>query len=164
MYEEVLRERLTNLYSDLTCTGNEAVALVNLVNESVTDKDMMIKDVYFKDRAPVKVLNTVFSGSGGSYDIEKEIIEISEGYDKFIRRLSYRTSCLLNRHAMALSLLVEILALPDPYSKILYLHFYKCYPLTQVSEILFISKSACYRHSEKGIHLLHKNIEKKNKK
>ena len=164
MYEEVLRERLSTLYEDLTCTHNEAIALVNLMNESINDKNMMIKDVYFRDRAPVKVLSTVFSGSGGTYDIEDELINISEGYDKFVKRLSYRTSCVLNRHAMALSLFLEILSLPDPYSKILYLHFYKGFPLTQVSEILFISKSACYRHSEKGIRMLYKSLERKHNK
>ena len=63
MYEEILRERLSTLYSDLTCTNTEAVALVNLMNDSIDDKTNMIKDVYFRDRAPVKVLSTVFSGS-----------------------------------------------------------------------------------------------------
>jgi len=164
MYEEVLRERLESLYTDLTCTNNEAVALVNLMNDSIDDKNNIIKDVYFRDRAPVKVLSTVFSGSGGTYDIENELIDVSAGYDKFIKKLSYKTSCVLNRHALALTLFLEILALPDPYSKILYLHFFKSLPLTQVSEILFISKSACYRYSEKGINMLHKNIEKKHHK
>jgi hypothetical protein len=161
MYEEILRERLSTLYSDLTCTNTEAVALVNLMNDSIDDKTNMIKDVYFRDRAPVKVLSTVFSGSGGTYDIENEIIEVGEGYDRFIRRLGYKTSCVLNRHFMALSLFLEILALPDPYSKILYLHYYKCLTITEVSETLFISKSACHRHEQKGIRILHKNIEKK---
>lgn len=161
MYEEVLRERLTTLYTDLTCTQTEAVALVNLMSDSIDDKTNMIRDVYFRDRAPVKVLSTVFSGSGSNYDIENEIIEVSEGYDKFIKRLGYKTSSVLNRHALALSLFLEILALPDPYSKILYLHFYKGLTITEVSEALFISKSACHRQEQKGIRMLHKNVEKK---
>jgi len=161
MYEEILRERLTTLYEDLTCTQSEAVALVNLMNDSIDDKTCMIKDVYFRDRAPVKVLSTVFSGTGGTYDIENEIIEVSQGYDKFIKRLGYKTSCVLNRHSMALTLFLEILALPDPYSKILYLQYFKGLTITEVSEALFISKSACHRRAQKGIRMLHKNIETK---
>ena len=164
MYEEVLRERLNRLYKDLTFTGKEAVALVNFINTSIDDKHTMIRDVYYRDRAPVKVLNPAFTGSGGNYDIEGELINISEGYDRFLKKVGYKTSSVLDRHGRALDLLLSILALPDPYSRLLYLHFFKCLTIAEVSEIMFMSKSSCYRRVERGIHLLHESIEKNENK
>ncbi len=158
MYEDVLRERLKNLYSDLTCTGEEAVSLVNFMTCSIDDKVTVIRDMYFHDNAPVKVLNTEFGGKGKRYDYEDEVIAVSEGYDHFIRKIGVRTTSVLNKHFSALSLFICILNLPYPYSSILYLRFFKNSSIDQVCKDLFMSRSSCYRKQERGIALLLKKV------
>lgn len=158
MYENVLRDRLTKLYSDLTCTGTEAASLIAFMNNSIDDKTKVIKDMYYRDHAPVRVLNTEFRGTGGRFDIEEELISISEGYDRFLKKIGKQTTVLLNRHTRALNLLLDLLALPDPYCRILYLRFFKGFTVEKVSEIMFISKTSCYRKQEQGIRLLYERI------
>lgn len=158
MYENVLRDRLTTLYSDLTCTGVEAASLISFMNNSIDDKIGFFKDMYYHDHSPVRVLNTEFRGTGGNYDIEEELITISEGYDRFIKKLGKQTAVVLSKHSRALNLFLYLLALPDPYCRILYLRYFKGFTVEKVSEIMFISKTSCYRKQEQGIHLLYESL------
>ncbi|MBR1797137.1 MAG: sigma-70 family RNA polymerase sigma factor [Clostridiales bacterium] len=161
MYENILRERLNTLYEDLTCSNNEAISLVNFMSECVDDKIAVIRDMYFHDHAPVRVLNPSIEHTGGSYDIEEEIIEISQGYDTFVKKLGNKTSYVLNKHAKALALFLTLMNLPDPYSRVLYLRYFKCLSVEDISEEMFISKSSVYRKHDKGISLLYELMSSK---
>ncbi len=155
MYEDILIKRLNGLYTDLTCKSEEAENLVNFMCTSLDDKRTFLKDMYYRDHAPVKVLNPSYTGvKGGKKDIEAEIISISEGYDSFIKKLGNQTSDILSRHSMALELFVELLSMPEPYSRLLYLRYFKGLDMDEVSRITFMSKSSCYRKIEKGVELL----------
>ena len=158
MYENILRERLTSLYKDLTCTNDEAVSLMSFMNNSFDDKVTVINDIYYHEHAPVRVLSTEFTGTGGSYDIEEELIKISEGYDRFLKQIGLRTSNVLSKHTHALDLFLNLLSLPEPYSRILYLRFFKGCSIDEVSKSMFISKTSCYRKQEKGIRLLYERL------
>ena len=161
MYEEILRARLKTLYEDLTCSSDEAIQLVGFMNTCLTDKAAVLKDMYYKDHAPVKVLNPAYDVKGGVKDIEAEIIAVGEGYDQFVRKLSLKTTNILNRHKSALNVFVHILTLPDPYSRLLYLRFFKCMEMDDVMNEMFMSKSACYRKLERGIKLLNERLSLK---
>lgn len=160
MYEEILRTRLKTLYEDMTCTSDEAINLVNFVCSTISDKKTVLKDIYFKERAPIKVLNPSYDIKGGVNDVEAELIAISEGYDQFVRKISLRTSSILVKHKNAVKLFVEIVSLPEPYARILYLKFFKGLEMDDIKNEMFISKSACYRRLEKGIQLLNERISR----
>lgn len=162
MFEEVLRNRLSSLYVDLTCTGEEAETLVNFMTDSIDDKTTVLRDMYYHNNSPVKVLNPSYNIKGGKKDIEAEIIAVSEGYDIFIKKISCKTSNVLSKHSSALELFLAILTLPDPYARILYLRFFKGMTIEDVSNNLFISRSSCYRKQEKAISLLNDRLEKRN--
>ena len=104
MYENQLLSRLKNLYTDLTCSGQEAENLVNFMTDSIDDKVTVIRDLYYHDYAPVKVLNPSYTLQGGRNDIEAEIISVSEGYDSFLKKISCQTSNVLSKHSSALNI------------------------------------------------------------
>ena len=161
MYEELLRTRLNNLYEDLTCSSEEAVTLVSFMSNAMEDKSTIIRDMYYHDYAPVRVLNPAHTIKGGVQDIEAEIIAVSEGYDNFIKKINNRTSNVLNRHATALALFLNILALPEPYNRLLYMRFFKGLKIDDLSREMFCSKSSCYRKIERGIYILNKLMNAK---
>ena len=154
MLEDVVKRRLKSLYDDLTYSSKEAVSLVNFMNESIDDKMNILSDFYFHDHSPVKVINTQNVIKGGNKDTTDELIEISIGYDTFIRNLGTETNMLLDRHMRALDLFLSMLSLPSQQARILYLRFFKCYTIEQTCEELFLSKTTCYRKQEKAIKLL----------
>ena len=156
MYEEILKDRLKNLYGDLTLTNREAVSLVNFMNQSMDDKHDLIKDIYFRDMSPVRVLNpgSEIPGQKGPRDQTDEFIDVCEGYDVFIRNIGSRTSYLLEKHSRAVELFVDMLSLPHPYARILYMRFVKSCSIEDVGRELYMSKSACYRKQEKAIKML----------
>ena len=156
MYEDNLLTRLKSLYVDLICGGEEAESLVNFMTESIDDKVTVIRDLYYHDYAPVKVLNPSYTVKGGRNDIEAEIISVSEGYDGFIKKLSCQTSNVLSRHSSALNLFLNILSLPDPYARILYLRYFKCLNMDDISKEMFMSRSQCYKKHHDGVFILNK--------
>ncbi len=156
MYENQLLSRLKNLYTDLTCSGQEAENLVNFMTDSIDDKVTVIRDLYYHDYAPVKVLNPSYTLKGGRNDIEAEIISVSEGYDSFLKKISCQTSNVLSKHSSALNIFLHILALPQPYARILYLRYFKGLNMDEISKELFISKSQCYRKHQEGVYILNK--------
>ncbi|MBR3533153.1 MAG: hypothetical protein IKN80_04640 [Clostridiales bacterium] len=159
MYYEILRQRLDNLYDDLTLKTDEAVSLVNFMVESIGEKNSLIKDIYFRDRAPVKVINTAAVHVKGRGDAEDEVIALSEGYDRFISQIGIRTVSVLDRHTRALTIFLNILSLPDPYARILYLKFVRLSTMDEIAQMMFMSKSSCYRKQEQGIKLLYQMME-----
>lgn len=158
MYENTLMTRLKSLYSDLTLSGEEAENLVSFMVDSIDDKVTVMRDLYYHDYAPVKVLNPSYTVKGGKRDIEAEIISVSEGYDAFIKKIGCQTSGVLNKHKAALNLFLNILALPEPYSRIMYMRYFKCFNMDEISKAMFISKSSCYRKHERGLYILNKAL------
>lgn len=158
MSDKSFKSKLKSLYPDITCSGRNALMFVSLINESVDDKAEMIRNLYFRDHAPVRVTNPGNYIKGGHYDLEDELIAISEGYDNYIKNMGEEAEHNMYRHIVALEILTNMLSLPDPYARMLYLHFYKGYRISQIADMFFTSKTTCYRNIQKGIDLLYKRM------
>lgn len=153
MYEETLKSRLKTMYGDLTFSSKEACMLIGLLTDSIHDKDNFLRDLYFSENAPVKVLSTE-DLPRGTGDATSEIIDICMGYDDYVKGIGREAYNLIDRHNKALRLFTNMLSLPFPYSQILYLRFFKDCSVDEICSEMFLSKSNFYRKFERGITLL----------
>ncbi|MBP3266159.1 MAG: sigma-70 family RNA polymerase sigma factor [Clostridiales bacterium] len=158
LYEKAFKAKLKTLYPDLTYACNDALSLIRLINGGIDDKTSVIQDLYYHDHVPVKVINPGLHIKGGHYDIEDELISLGEGYDRYLKNMGTKVEDAICRHNVALEILINILSLPDPYARTLYLHYYKGYTVTQIAKEYFSSKTTCYRNIEKGTEMLYKRL------
>ena len=158
MYEKAFKARLKTLYPDLTYASKDAYALIKLINGGIDDKNAVIRDLYYHDHVPVKVINPGLRVKGGHFDIEDELISLSEGYDSYLKNMGTKVEDVICRHNVALEILINILSLPDPYARTLYLHYYKGYTVTEIAKEYYSSKTTCYRNIEKGTEMLYKRL------
>ena len=119
---EAFKAKLKTLYPDLTYACNDALSLIRLINGGIDDKTAVIQDLYYHDHVPVKVINPGLHIKGGHYDIEDELISLGEGYDRYLKNMGTKVEDAICRHNVALEILINILSLPDPYARTLYLH------------------------------------------
>ena len=158
IYEKAFKSKLKTLYPDLTYACKDALALIRLINGGIDDKNAVIQDLYYHDHVPVKVINPGLHIKGGQYDIEDELISLGEGYDRYLKNMGTKVEDAICRHNVALEILINILSLPDPYARTLYLHYFKGYTVTQIAKEYFSSKTTCYRNIEKGTEMLYKRL------
>lgn len=160
MDKKQLKEILDNLYDDLIINDKEAVNLASFISSSRKDKNSIMRELYYNDNAPVKVLSTEFKGKGES-DVTGEMIDVSIRYDEFLDRLETRVDDLISRHNKAMNVFFLIMSLPDPFCRLLYLKYFKRMTCDEVSVMLFISPSTFYRKLRDGEELLIRNINEK---
>ena len=160
MDKKTLKTILDNLYDDMIITDREAVKLASFISSSRRDKNNILKELYYSDNAPVKVLSTEFKGKGES-DVTGEMIDVSVKYDEFIERLENRMNELIARHNKSMNVFFLIMSLPEPFCRVLYLKYFKRMTCDEVSVELYISPSTFYRKLHDGEDLLIKNINDK---
>lgn len=160
MDKKQLKNILDNLYDDIIINDKEAVNLASFISNSRKDKNNMLKELYYNENAPVKVLSTEFKGKGES-DVTGEMIDVSIKYDEFLDRLEKRVNDLISRHNKAMDVFLLIMSLPDPFCRVLYLKYFKKMTCDEVSVQLYISPSTFYRKLRDGEELLIKNINEK---
>lgn len=76
MDKKQLKNILDNLYDDLIINDREAVNLAAFISNSRKDKNNIMRELYYNDNAPVKVLSTEFKGKGEA-DVTGEMIDVS---------------------------------------------------------------------------------------
>lgn len=160
MDKKQLKNILDNLYDDIIINDKEAVNLASFISNSRKDKNNILKELYYNENAPVKVLSTEFKGKGES-DVTGEMIDVSIKYDEFLDRLEKRVNDLISRHNKAMDVFLLIMSLPDPFCRVLYLKYFKKMTCDEVSVQLYISPSTFYRKLRDGEELLIKNINEK---
>lgn len=160
MDKKTLKTILDNLYDDMIISDKEAVKLASFISSSRKDKNSILRELYYSDNAPVKVLSTEFKGKGES-DVTGEMIDVSIKYDEFIERMENRMNELITRHNKAMNVFFLIMSLPEPFCRVLYLKYFKRMTCDEVSVELYISPSTFYRKLRDGEELLIKNINEK---
>ena len=160
MDKKQLKEILDNLYDDLIINDKEAINLASFISNSRKDKNSILRELYYNDNAPVKVLSTQFKGRGES-DVTGEMIDVSIKYDEFLDRLEKRVNELISRHNRAMDVFFLIMSLPDPLCRLLYLKYFKRMTCDEVSVQLYISPPTFYRKLKDGEELLIKNINER---
>jgi len=154
-----LKTELKTLYEDLTVSGEMASALISMAGEATKDRNEFLKDLYFRDNAKLKVMETVYHGKGEG-DSTKEMINISAGYDNFVSDLQRKAETAINNHKRAVIILTGILRLPSPHAEILYFRYLKRIPADEIEKKLNMSRTTYFRYQERGIVLLDEYMRK----
>ena len=82
------------------------------------------------------------------------MINFSEGFNDFITSMEEQyVSCLIKRRRATI-LLSKMLSIQLPYSRLMYLYYYKKKDPSEISESLFISRATFYRLKSVAINTL----------
>ena len=151
----IISSRLNRLKDDLNdCTDTED-KLLNEICKAYEDKKIDLMDIYAGYYAPCKVSDTVFIPKGEG-DMNDVMIDFSEGYNEFITSLEQQyVSCLIRRRRATI-LLSKMLSIRLPYSRLMYLYYYKKKDPSEISESLYISRATFFRLKSNAINVLTK--------
>ena len=101
-------------------------------------------DIYAGYYAPCNVSDPVYVPKGQG-DMNDVMISFSEGYNEFITSLEEQYVGCLIRRRRATILLSRMLSIKLPYSRLMYLYYYKKQDPEEISESLYISRATFFR-------------------
>lgn len=151
--KNMVRSRLKYLRADLAYKSPVEESLINELSKAHEDKKRKLMDIYARFYSPCKVSNTEYNPRA-QCDMSDIMIDFSEGYDKFIKAMEEELVENVMRRRRATVLLSRMLSIKYPYSKVMYLYYYKDMKDTEISEKFFMSRSTFYRLKDVGIDLL----------
>ena len=149
----IINSRLNHLCSDLTDNSDTEKTLFNEICKAYEDRKIDFMDLYACYFAPCKVSEPTFlpTGQGDMNDI---MINFSEGFNEFISSMEEQYVRCLIRRRRATILFAKMLSVKLPYSRLMYLYYFKKQDPDEISESLFISRSTFYRLKSAAINAL----------
>ena len=136
--------KLNSLYSDVNSTPERTAAFLEELKRAHEDRRAVLMDIYAGYYAPEKV--TDYSGlPKRQCDMTGEMLDFSSGFDKYIASIEEEYNVIVKQKREAVALLSLILSLKQPYSRILYLRYYKRLSPEDASEELHIARSTMFR-------------------
>ena len=136
--------KLNSLYSDVNSTPERTAAFMEELKRAREDRRAVLMDIYAGYYAPEKV--TDYSGlPKRQCDMTGEMLDFSSGFDKYIASIEEEYNVIVKQKREAVALLSLILSLKQPYSRILYLRYYKRLSPEDASEELHIARSTMFR-------------------
>ena len=149
----VINARLNCLCADLNDHSDNEDRYFNEICKAYEDKKMSFMDLYAGYYAPCKVTDPTFVPKGEG-DMNEVMLDFSEGFNDFIHSMEEQyVSCLIRRRRATI-LLSKMLSIQQPYSRLMYLYYYKKQDPAQISESLFISRATFYRLKSMAINTL----------
>ena len=151
--KDIIRTRLKYLRVDLgehTPLEDSLVAEITMAHE---DKRRSLMDFYAHFCSPCKVSEIELLPKAQT-DMNDVMIDFSEGYEKFIQMLEEEYVSQMIRRRSATILLSKVLSIKYPYSKIIYLYYYKSMSDSEIASSLFISRATFYRIKDTGLTML----------
>ena len=140
----IINSRLNHLRSDLSDHSETEDILFNEIYKAYEDRKISLMDLYACYYAPCKVSEPTFLPNGQG-DMNDVMISFSEGFKDFIASMEKQYVNCLMRRRRATILLNKMLSINLPYSRIMYLYYYKKKDPDEISESLFISRATFYR-------------------
>jgi DNA-directed RNA polymerase specialized sigma24 family protein len=135
--------KLSTLQYDLIRVPEEARRYLLDIRKTKNDKYKAM-DVYAEDNSPVKV--TDLSGlPKRACDMTGEMIDFSEGFDRYILSIEKEYAAAKRRRSEAIRLLTMVMSLKQPYSRILYLRYYRKMSPEDACYELHVSRSTMFR-------------------
>ena len=151
--KEIIKARLKLLRVDIDFKSPLEEALLSELEKAHDDRDHKLMDIYARFCSPCKV-GDYNSDPKSQSDMNDIMIDFSEGYDKFIRAMEEDLICMMTRRRNATMLMTKMLSIKYPYSKIMYLCYYRNMRDSEVRETLFLSRSSYYRLKNTGLEML----------
>ena len=146
----IINARLNHLCSDLSYHSDTEDALFNEIIKAYEDRKISLMDLYAGYYAPCKVSEPTFVPNGQG-DMNDVMISFSEGFNEFINSMEKQYINFMIGRRRAAILLNKILSIDLPYSRLIYLYYYKRRDPIEISESLFISRATFYRLKSLGI-------------
>ena len=140
----MLLTRLNSLQTDVNTVPEKAKCYLTELRKTRNDKRKALMNVYAADYAPAKV--TDFSGLPKKEgDMTGEMLDFSNGFDKYIDSLEQEYMDAKRQRKEAVRLLTLMLSLKQPYSRILYLRYYKKLSPEDACFEMHIARSTLFR-------------------
>ena len=140
----IIKSRLSRLNADLTEHTDTEDKLLSEICKAYEDKNVDFMDIYAGYYAPCNVSDPVYVPKGQG-DMNDVMISFSEGYNEFITSLEEQYVGCLIRRRRATILLSRMLSIKLPYSRLMYLYYYKKQDPEEISESLYISRATFFR-------------------
>lgn len=149
----IIIARLNHLKEDLAYVPDIEERLFKEIEKAHDDRKLSLMDIYAGFYAPCQITDTVFEPKGTG-DMNDVMIDFSTGFDEFIEAMEEQyVECIIKRRRAAV-LLKRMLSLGLPFSKILYLYYYKKLEPNEIIKINFISRATFYRLKSFAINML----------
>ncbi|MBR3247976.1 MAG: hypothetical protein IKG03_06235 [Clostridiales bacterium] len=149
----IINTRLNHLCADLTDCSDMEDKYFKEICKAYDDKKMSFMDLYAGFYAPCKVSDPLFLPKGQG-DMNDVMINFSEGFNEFIASMEEQYVTCLIRRRRATILLSKMLSIQLPYSRLMYLYYYKKQDVSEISESLYISRATFYRLKSVAINTL----------
>lgn len=149
----IINARLNHLCSDLSDCPEVDNRLIQEINKAYQDQKVSLMDLYAGFYSPCKISDTVFEPKAQG-DMNDVMIDFSEGFDEFVESLeeSYVNNIMRRRRAAVL--LKRMLSMKLPYSRLMYLYYFKKLDPIVIIDDLFISRATFYRIKSVAINML----------
>ena len=136
--------KLNSMYSDVNASPDKTTSFLDTIRRSEEDKRKILMDMYADCYAPVKA--TDYSGlPKRSCDMTAEMLDFVDNFDKYIASIEEEYSVFIKQKREAVALLAMVLSLRQPYSRILYLKYYKRMSPVEMCGEMHIARSTLFR-------------------
>jgi len=149
----IINARLNHLCIDLSDCPEVENRLIREINKAYEEQNVNLMDLYAGFYSPCKVSDTVFVPRGQG-DMNDVMIDFSEGFDEFIESLEETYVNNIMRRRRAAVLLKRMLSMKLPYSRLMYLYYYKKLDPIVIIDDLYISRATFYRIKSVAINML----------
>ncbi len=140
----IINARLNRLCEDLADYPETENKLLNEICKVYEDRKISFMDLYAGYYAPCKVSDPTYVPKGQG-DMNDVMINFSEGFNDFVKSMEEQyVNCLIRRRRATI-LLSRMLSIRLPYSRLMYLYYYKKKDPDEISETLYISRATFFR-------------------
>ena len=136
--------KLNSIYSDVNSSPEKSCRFLSEINKSEQDKRKILMDVYAAYYSPEKVTD-YSSLPKRSCDMTAEMLDFSENFDKYLASIEEEYNVYVRQKREAVALLALILSLRQPYSRILYLKYYRRMSPADMCSEMHIARSTLFR-------------------
>lgn len=159
--KSILMSRLNRLQDDVDTVPEKARSYMTEIKRTNSDRYRALMDIYATDNAPVKVSDySLIPKKQG--DMTAEMLDFSSGFDKYIDSLEKEYLAARMKRCEAIRLMTLVLSLPQPYSRLLYLRFYRKLSPDDASNVMHLARSTMFRKQSTAMGLLVEMYAKKN--
>lgn len=151
--KSIMKQRLVHLRVDLQSHSQAEETLLASICSAQEDRKKALMDLYAGFYSPCKVTDTTYLPKAQG-DMNDVFLDFSEGFDLFVKAMEENYVEMILRRRRASILLNKVLSFSYPYSRILYLYYYKNEDPIAIAAKLYISRATFYRMKSSAIESL----------
>lgn len=142
--KKILLTKLNSLYGDVNSSPDRTADYLDEIKRTQEDKRKLLMNVYAGDHAPLKVSD--YSGlPKRECDMTGEMLDFSSGFENYLNSIEEEYDVFIRQKRDAVALLCLILSLRLPYSRILYMRYYKRMSPDDACAQMHIARATLFR-------------------